>query len=403
MQRFITTRRPAVRARSAAASPRAADRAAAAPPSGAPPAVAKSPAANSPGATSPYASSADCGVCHETIARFWSESRHAQSAASPVFLEGLKRVAAQGSDEAAARRACLWCHAPTILVTGDLAMELPITREGITCDFCHTVADVDLEKPDGPFVLEPGDVKRGPYRYSKPVGHETAYSALHRASPLLCAACHEYVNALGVAVLSTYSEWKAGPYPARGVPCQDCHMALVPGSVAVGGGDQGLRLVNQHRLVGGSARSQLARGLDLKLEPPARSGSQATVTVVVTNVAAGHAIPGGLSTKSLVLEVGVEMGDGRLEHRQARTYNRELKDAGGRVITDIPGMFTRAVAVGRDTRLHPRESKREKFTLPLPPGARALVARLVYKDASDPAMPATILPITEVRHELGAR
>jgi len=386
-----------------AASARAADRAAAAPMSAAPTSTAPASTAPTPGAASPYASSADCAACHKTIARFWSESRHSQSAVSPAFLEALKSTANEAADATAARRDCLWCHAPTTIVTGDLAMQLPITREGITCDFCHTVVDVDMEKADGPFVLEPGDVKRGPYRYSKPVGHETAYSALHRASPLLCAACHEYVNARGVAVLSTYSEWKAGPYPARGVPCQDCHMALVPGSVAVGAGDEGLRLVNQHRLVGGSARSQLARGLDLKLEPPVRSGSQATITVVVTNAAAGHAIPGGLSTKSLILEVGVDMGDGRLEHRQERTYRRELKDAGGKVLTRIPDMFTRASSVGRDTRIGPRESKREKFTLPLPAGARALVARLVYKDASDPASPPVILPITEVRHELNAR
>ena len=40
----------------------------------------------------------------------------------------------------------------------------------------------------------------------------------------LCAACHEYSNARGVPVLSTYSEWTSGPYPARGQTCQECHM-----------------------------------------------------------------------------------------------------------------------------------------------------------------------------------
>src|SRR6185503_16300298 len=110
-----------------------------------------------------------------------------------------------------------------------------------------------------------------------------------------------------VAVLSNYSEWKDGPYPARGVGCQDCHMALVPGTVARVPGPRGSqRVVNLHRLVGGSAMSQLARGLELRIESVSVSSRSAEVAVVVTNEAAGHSVPGGLATKSLVLAAGAE-------------------------------------------------------------------------------------------------
>jgi hypothetical protein len=361
--------------------------------------AAPNPAAAAPAA--PYKAAAECGECHEAIYRNWSEGPHARSATSPVFLAALTRAA---DSDPEAPRTCVWCHAPTTVVTGDTRLERPLSREGITCDFCHTVVAVDMERREQPFDLDPGDVKRGPFEYSESPGHRTAYSPLHRASPLLCAACHEYRNPAGVAVLSTYSEWTAGPYPARGVPCQDCHMSTVPGATARDGLTQrSLRVVNQHRVVGGSARSQLARGLDVAIESLTRSGGSAVVTVSVTNVAAGHAVPGGLSTKSLVLAVGVETGDGTVQHRQERVYRRELKDVRGRVLTDVADLFLRAASVGRDNRIQPLETRRERFTLPLPHGARAIVARLEYRDTTDPANVPTMILVTTSRRDLGRR
>jgi Cytochrome c554 and c-prime len=350
-----------------------------------------------------YTSAATCGGCHESIFRAWSGSPHAHSASGPAWLAALRGL--QGPDAAAQRRACVWCHAPTTLVSGDLELQRPLSREGITCDFCHTVAEVDLQASTGsPFKLDPGGPKRGPYRYEGSTAHPTAYSSLHRASPLLCASCHEYTNARGVAVLSTYTEWKEGPYPVLGVPCQDCHMAPIPGDVAKGRpARDALRLVNQHRLLGGSAQSQLARGLDLTIETAARSGGQAQVTVVVTNVAAGHPIPGGLASKSLILAVGVENAAGEFERLQERVYRRELKDASGRVLEGVAEQFLQAVSVGSDNRIRPKESRTERFGLSVPSGAKAIVARLEYRDASDPRHPPTILPITETRRDLTAR
>ena len=373
-------------------------------PAPSPPAAPQPAGAPRPGG-SPYVSSKNCGSCHDVMYKAWADSPHARSAQSPAFLETLRRVVEAAPDKQAARQGCVWCHAPTTILTGDLDLQQPISREGVTCDFCHTVADVDLELHGTPFVLKPGPVKRGPFEYaSKIQGHEAAYSALHRASPLLCAACHEFRNARGVPVLSNYSEWKDGPYPARGVACQDCHMALVPGSPARGAAPKsGLRVVNLHRLVGGSAISQLARGLDLKIESVTIAGGTAQVAVVVTNVAAGHSIPGGLSTKSLVLAVAAEGADGRLENRQERVYRRELKDDRGTVVETVADMFLKAASVGNDTRIKPKESRRERFTVPVPPGARAIVARLEYRDASDPRSAPLTSTVTEVKRPLGAR
>jgi hypothetical protein len=349
----------------------------------------------------PYAKAAECALCHEAIHRSWSEGPHARAATGAAFLADLERAVAQGAD----RRDCVWCHAPTTLVTGDVSLRDPISREGVTCDFCHTIADVDLDRPGHPFVLDPGDVKRGPFKFAESVGHQTEYSTLHKSSPLLCASCHEYTNAAGVNVLSTYSDWQRGPYPLRGVTCQECHMAPVPGTTVNPGlaAPALIRVINLHRVVGGSARSQLDRGLDLKIDEMSRSGSTASLTVSISNVAAGHPVPGGLATRSLVLAVGVESEGGELIHRQEKVYRRELKDAGGRVLAGVSDLFLKAASVGRDNRLLPQETRVERFTLPLPQGGRAVVARLEYHDASAPGGSPAVIVITEVRREIGSR
>ncbi len=355
------------------------------------------------GTEAPYQSAEVCGVCHEAIHKAWADSPHARSSTNPLYREALRLAVenAPEKDKDSVRKECVWCHAPTTLLTGDHQMTQPLSQEGTTCDFCHTVVEVDLARTGHPFTLEPGSVKRGPFEYGAIDGHGTAYSPLHRASPLLCAACHEYRNARGVAVLATYSDWKAGPYPARGVPCQDCHMALVPGSITKDSTPRGgLRVINLHRVVGGSSKSQLARGLDLAIASFTRSGGSAQVSVTVTNSAAGHPVPGGLPSRALVVSAAVETSDGRMQHRQEKIYRRELKDDKGRVLTGVADMFLKAASVGRDNRIKPQESRQERFTLPLPQGARAVVVRLEYRDSSDPrGTPLTTL-ITESRREL---
>jgi hypothetical protein len=363
-------------------------------------AAATTPTHAAPAADGPYAPAAECGQCHQAIHAYWSESEHSRAATRPSYLAALGAAVEGSSDKPAVRQGCVWCHAPTALVTGDYELRDPIAREGVTCDFCHTVADVDLGKRDHPFDLKPGNVKRGPLEYAKSPHHETAYSALHKSSPLLCAACHEHTNAQGVAVLSTYSEWMGGPYPSRGQTCQECHMPLVPGATVKEGLDPTQRRINLHRIVGGSAASRVRAGLELRFESVDIGAASADVQVMVANPGVGHSAPGGLSTKSLVLAVGVDTGAGDLAHRRERIYRRDLKDAEGRSLATVPDLFLRAASVGEDTRIKQKESRRERFTVPLPENWKAIVARLEYRDASDPKAPTTTL-ITEQRRARG--
>jgi hypothetical protein len=353
-------------------------------------------------AAEPYSSATDCGACHKTIHTYWSESAHAQ-AAGPTFRDAVEAAVAGATDKDTVRQGCVMCHAPTTLATRDYALQGTLAKEGVTCDFCHTVSAVDLEKAGAPFQTEPGRKKLGPLQYAKSPAHDTAYSALHKASPLLCAGCHEHRNARGVAVLSNYSEWKESSYPARGMLCQECHMPLVPGTTVREGLSSDQRQINLHWMVGGSGYAQVRRGLDVKIASVEAGSASAEVEVVVTNVAAGHSVPGGLSTKAIILAVGPVSSSGELVQPRERVYHRTLLDAEGHVLSAVPDLFLRAVSVGEDTRLKPGEARTERFTMPLPAGAKAILARIEYSDASDPKAGAKRTLVTEVRRDLTGR
>ena len=127
------------------------------------------------------------------------------------------------------------------------------------------------------------------------------------------------------------------------------------------------------------------------------------MVVVVKNAGAGHSVPGGLSTKSLVLAVGAETADGKLDYRQERVYRRELKDDKGVVLESVADLFLKATSVGSDTRIKPMESRRERFTVPVPTGARSIIARLEYRDTSDPRNAAPVTStILEIKETLAA-
>ena len=361
----------------------------------------------SQGSENPYTSAEECAKCHASIYQYWSESTHAKAVQGPLFPAVLGRALELSKDQAKTKKECVGCHSPTTLLTGDFELQQAVSRQGVSCDFCHTVKDVDLVHGWSPFVVDPGPIKRGPFAYTKPFkGHEAEYSALHRAKPLLCAGCHEFKNSNGLLVLSTYSEWKLSQYAGRGISCQDCHMALVPGSKVKEGLEQtasGARVVNLHRLVGGTSLGQLNRGVDLKFESVAVSGTSASVRIAVSNSGAGHRIPGGLPTKSLVLVVSAVDATGAAGTPQERVYRRELRNSKGSTLKDLAEIFLNAQSEGEDTRLKPSETRTERFTVPLSQASRAVVARLEYRDASAAGTPPKISTITETRWELKNR
>jgi len=351
-----------------------------------------------------YTSGEVCAACHQDIHKAWSDSAHARAVTDPAFQAGL----AEGiqSHGEGTRALCLTCHAPTTRFTHSTSLEDPLVREGITCDFCHTVKSVDLNRVDNPFEMVPGPVKYGPFQYAPSPAHRTAFSILHRNKPTLCAACHEYKTSGGFPALTTYTEWKQGPYPALGVSCQDCHMALVQGApvredVRIRD-NGGYRFINLHRLVGGGSLGQLRRGLDLRVIAAEPRGEDGYVEVEIVNGGAGHKVPTGLPGKQLVLTVRALSGD-KETFSQSRVYERKLVDGKGAPIRSDAELFLSAAKEVSDNRIAPYEKRRESFRFPLASGTMKAEIILAYRYQPPGANEPKILTIASETRELRRR
>jgi nitrate/TMAO reductase-like tetraheme cytochrome c subunit len=310
-----------------------------------------------------FTSSETCAECHEQIHSLWRHSMHGMSFSDPIFQVSYMRAYFEVGREAS--ETCLRCHAPAAALTGDLEMQDPISREGITCDFCHSVAAVDLDRRLKPYVLRLDGVKRGPLGDAKSPVHAVAKSPLHRSAEF-CAGCHEYSNSRGLLVLSTYSEWKASSYAKEGKTCQNCHMPLIPGSTVRAGLGVERREINLHNISGGHSSERVKRAAAARvLRVDRESRDRGVVEVEVANVGSGHAIPTGLPTRKLVLRVLLSV-DGKLVRSFERTYQRVLLDAEGNRIVDDHRTILDAHTLLDDNRLLPGERRVETFKATIP-------------------------------------
>jgi len=257
--------------------------------------------------------------------------------------------------EASGRDDCDRCHAPLRAV---MAEDSPVPAEGVTCDVCHTLSAVT---PDpGGTSLEFGlssVVRYGPLCDVKDhYFHRMGCSPLHSESTL-CGGCHWWTShtpgSEPLELLSTYADWRDGPYAAAGQTCQGCHMHAAPGEVAVGWGSR--PSASDHSMFGED--DQLRRravGLDLQVEV---DGRQLGLDLELTNEGAGHAVPTGLPGHRLVTRVTTLGPAGEPLDQQERIYGRVLVDGAGR---QVP--FYAAVREQSDTRLSAQEVRRERFT-----------------------------------------
>jgi hypothetical protein len=323
----------------------------------------------------PPASAELCGRCHRGIHEAWKTSSHAQAMESRLFQDAL--ALAEGDFGVEARKTCLECHAPIAVKIGDLRLEKKVSWEGVTCDYCHSVREVSLDGPVPKVVVTFVPVKSGPWKDSVSTGHGVAYSPLHTSSKL-CASCHEYKNALGFPVLTTYSEWKDSSYAKEGKQCQTCHMYRVAGDVV----DPRLSRaqhaqVNLHQMPGSHSLPQLTRAVKAQLFAR-REGGGVQVRIDLINQLAGHSFPTGSPLRQLVLKVSADSYGGQKFHEE-RVLTRKVADQHGTVLGREHFVFLKASKVVSDTRLAPGEKRSETFSFPIPAGTRVQVnATLIY-------------------------
>jgi hypothetical protein len=265
----------------------------------------------------------NCGNCHGEIYREWTVSAHSRSVNNRHFLnlyDGSDWHGRPGkgwnllAEHPDGTGVCTACHAPTVAFSDpayyDLRKATGTTREGVHCDYCHKVADVEpvefglthgrfgfkLLRPEhGQLSFGPlDDVDRRP----------DTYAAVYRDSRY-CAGCHEGI-VFGVHVYSTYSEWLTSPARKQGKQCQTCHMAPTGGLMNLAPEHGGIRRdpqsLGNHRFFAGGQAAMLRQCLKIELHGEV-AGDGTAVAIKLTARDVGHRVPTGFADRNLVLVV----------------------------------------------------------------------------------------------------
>lgn len=285
---------------------------------------------------------------------------------------GAARAAA--AHGAAKGRWCESCHNPLGTLSGAVTdfPSVPRTEtmeEGVTCVVCHTAVHAEPLAGNGALTiklnqifrhLHPALIMAAPSRHARDM--QARRDAPLMGSSALCGACHTEIRPTSVNghepmnFQDTYDEWRRSPWADKGVQCQDCHMARDPAATvaALKRGEQRPRGVS-HRLSGnnyllsnpdlpgnlmttlrGGAPTGLNRmftreeyadeqrrthrqivallkeAADLRLDNGVDRDNRPQLSVTVTNVGAGHALPTGpLDQRYMWLEVEIADEQGR--------------------------------------------------------------------------------------------
>ncbi len=349
--------------------------------------------------TKGFSSSQQCGQCHKELYNDWKRGLHADSSGNAVFKAAYMQAYFELGERA--RSVCLSCHAPVAYFNNDPKLTQPISREGVSCDFCHSIAEVLPGTVEGPqFRFEFGGVKQGPLSDSKSPFHKTRYNVLYRQS-MFCKGCHELKSRNGIPLITTWSEWQESPYADKGVTCQQCHMEQIPGKTVVGSLENNARnQISNHDVASGHSLTKRRQALEIKIVGIETHKNRIRVQVDLTNKGAGHPMPTGLPIKKIILKVKVEKTDGGRRQVQKRVYQKVLADAQGKTVTNVVDlMLGKATTVISDNRIGPLETRRESFTFFVDqPREQTVSAAAYYNYAPEILQPAPIhIKLNEVQ------
>ncbi|MFN3197055.1 MAG: multiheme c-type cytochrome [Bradymonadia bacterium] len=258
-----------------------------------------------------------CKDCHPQQYSEWSGSMHAYAAADPVFTAMNAR--GQRETNGALGTFCVNCHAPMAvrlgLTTDGLNLdELPAYSKGVTCYYCHSVAEVNGTHNNPLTLATDGVFRAGIDDPVKTHAHESAYSPLHdrdaHSSSSMCGSCHDIVLESGLALERTYAEWQGTVYAREGDPqansCGQCHMGSRQSPAALVEGAP-IRTTHDHAMPAvdvaltpwpdrEAQRAMVQELLDYSLLPEIcvrTAPGGADVEVYLENIAAGHSFPSG--------------------------------------------------------------------------------------------------------------
>lgn len=364
-----------------------------------------------------------CSGCHVEIYKQWKGSMHSHAYVDPVFhaLWKLGSKETKGFTD----KLCAGCHTGIGTVSEEIFMKdgefqaSNIAKKGVQCDLCHTIVESTFlktpthEPQNASISLEPGDVKRGPYKDAASPFHETAYSKLHTTSEF-CANCHHVFHPVtNFHIERTYDEWKYSIYAQKGIQCQDCHMVPIeqaietartltkqnnPGRAAVSGPERDQ--VYTHEFVGGNftvtkllgsdkhaeiAKKRLKNAAVLTLNPPdfVERGKLARVSVKVTNIGAGHNLPTSLTeVRQMWIELSVMDVNGTI------LYHSGKLDEEGNIDPQAKIFNAKSVDIDGKHTYKPWEMNRFEYNYTIPPKGSTTTgyAFLVPKNVKGPLL-----------------
>ncbi len=301
---------------------------------------------------------------------------HALAVKDPIFQASYVEVMMEEGPEA--QKLCLRCHAPTTYFTHDFDMSEDITKEGVTCDFCHTLTSVRVGHRTKPFEVQPGRVKRGPYANASSPAHDTERSGLFRSAEL-CGSCHEYKGKNGVTIIGTFGEWRDSPQAKRGITCQKCHMAATS-SKAAKDGMGSTHPAYSHDVPGGHSVDQLRKAVRVSIKELKVSGDKVKAVVSLTNVGSGHCVPTGMPSRKLILTLTAVNPRKKVVFQDKVVIEKVMANSSGKTLRGDTAIMLRSASIKKDNRLRPGETRNLTFRFTKPRWTRITVeAKVVYQ------------------------
>lgn len=385
----------------------------------------------------PYESSIQCRGCHADQYQQYEESMHAKAFSNPLFFnQYFKDVVPRALRDPGLvqdARKCVACHAPTVFMNYTGMVTTPAQAQrfetGVTCDFCHTLAGF---AENGDYLQSPNGKKQGPYQSGAASTFHSEYSGFVQLAEF-CGRCHDATNHAGLAVKSTFLEWRESGYGLRGFVCQDCHMNrngfLRAGTAEFDRGQAAYMNIGQtaraqqeheklysHSFPGAHSISQVQGALIIDFRIGSRSADlngRFPFALVINNERTGHKMPSGSSdlrfmwlTVTATAEDGSKIPVQMLTSATGKANDYSVAgnspDDAGILQGDVPAgaRLYRTVmvnAAGRqslfqydavenifDNRLNAGELRKEGCYLILPPhysGKVMLEAKLYYRGA----------------------
>jgi len=258
-------------------------------------------------------SAKECGECHVRIYEEWQTSMHAKAYTNPYFQAYLKKDDYHYS--------CYYCHTQLedqieFKIVGfidddpnrpilDLNenFDRGLRDEGVTCATCHVANGMIY----GPY----GDAD---------APHPVEFAPKFRTTAV-CEKCHEVPQSKFMFYKSnpcgTVDEYNNGPYKAKGITCQKCHMPSQLKTLTRS--SKIFRQVGEHTFKGGHSKEMIKKALLIDVK---KLGEKFELTVM--NNGAGHAFPTGDPDRYVNIITKFYDYEGNILQQELETFDRTI-------------------------------------------------------------------------------